>query len=261
MTTSYNGFKAGDPSIFTPPGLDNRPVPGTSNVYLTPGVHRGEIATVLFYVAGQLNARVEPGVPGECWGYADKVSANDANLISCHASGTAFDWNAPAHPNGKTGTFKGKVTEIRKILAEVNNVVYWGGDGWNGGTRDEMHFEIATGTTMADLAAAAAKVSAPAPVPPPAPAPAPAPAPNPVWYHGVIGSRTLQRGCQGDDVGNLQGKLAAGYPLYRHTLGNLNADGIFGPVTEAWVKEFQRRSGLVVDGIVGPRTFAALGVR
>jgi peptidoglycan hydrolase-like protein with peptidoglycan-binding domain len=35
-------------------------------------------------------------------------------------------------------------------------------------------------------------------------------------------------------------------------------DGIFGPITENAVKGLQRTEKLVVDGIVGPATWAAL---
>lgn len=38
------------------------------------------------------------------------------------------------------------------------------------------------------------------------------------------------------------------------------SDGIFGPLTEEAVKEFQQAKGLPADGIVGARTWAALGV-
>lgn len=39
---------------------------------------------------------------------------------------------------------------------------------------------------------------------------------------------------------------------------NLAVDGIFGPVTDAAVRDFQQRNGLAVDGIVGPHTWSAL---
>src|SRR5690606_6643581 len=35
-------------------------------------------------------------------------------------------------------------------------------------------------------------------------------------------------------------------------------DGIFGPATEKAVRDFQRKVGLVVDGIAGPKTLAML---
>lgn len=38
------------------------------------------------------------------------------------------------------------------------------------------------------------------------------------------------------------------------------ADGIFGPLTEEAVKELQKAKGLTPDGVVGARTWAALGV-
>lgn len=55
---------------------------------------------------------------------------------------------------------------------------------------------------------------------------------------------TLKRGSCGAEVKTLQGKL------------NLMADGIFGPLTEEAVKEFQKRKGLKADGVVGAQTWA-----
>jgi len=38
----------------------------------------------------------------------------------------------------------------------------------------------------------------------------------------------------------------------------VEADGRFGPITEAAVKDYQRRKRLVPDGIVGPITMKAM---
>jgi hypothetical protein len=48
---------------------------------------------------------------------------------------------------------------------------------------------------------------------------------------------------------------------YRAYAGHLAVDGDYGRSTEMAVREFQRRSGIVVDGIVGPSTAAALKVK
>ncbi len=65
---------------------------------------------------------------------------------------------------------------------------------------------------------------------------------------------TLRRGSQGDEVAELQALLNAKYGA------NLDIDGDFGAKTEAAVKSFQKAHGLTIDGIVGPKTWAALGV-
>lgn len=59
---------------------------------------------------------------------------------------------------------------------------------------------------------------------------------------------TLKKGSKGPEVVLLQNKL------------NLHPDGIFGPLTEEAVKEFQKVNGLTVDGIVGTNTWNKLGV-
>jgi putative chitinase len=65
----------------------------------------------------------------------------------------------------------------------------------------------------------------------------------------------LVRGMSGEPVEALQRALqAAGYYL-------LTIDGQFGAGTEAALRTFQRARGLVVDGMAGAKTAAALGLR
>ena len=68
-------------------------------------------------------------------------------------------------------------------------------------------------------------------------------------------ARLLSRGTTGVDVSELQ----AGLNFHvRSPAKPLNPDGIFGPLTEARVREFQKLAALKVDGLVGPNTIAAL---
>lgn len=68
------------------------------------------------------------------------------------------------------------------------------------------------------------------------------------------GHPTLQKGCTGSDVKELQEILVAqGYDL-----GSAGADGDFGSKTEAAVIQFQKDHSLTADGIVGDKTWAAL---
>lgn len=57
---------------------------------------------------------------------------------------------------------------------------------------------------------------------------------------------TLRRGSRGSEVKELQYALS------------LIPDGIFGPVTEEAVRDYQQSHGLEADGIVGPATWKSL---
>jgi peptidoglycan hydrolase-like protein with peptidoglycan-binding domain len=80
-----------------------------------------------------------------------------------------------------------------------------------------------------------------------APAPVLIPSAEPPKQPGApVGRPTIRRGATGDLTAKLQRKLG------------VEANGIFGPKTEAAVRDFQRARGMVPDGIVGPKTWAAL---
>ena len=64
---------------------------------------------------------------------------------------------------------------------------------------------------------------------------------------------TIQEGSTGNDVKWAQ------YLLTRITLSYTQIDGTFGAITKTAVEKFQTDKKLSVDGIVGPKTWAALG--
>lgn len=66
------------------------------------------------------------------------------------------------------------------------------------------------------------------------------------------GQPTIQEGATGDVVRRLQRALRRTPNL------SIVVDGNFGPATAAAVREFQSGAGLDPDGIVGPKTWAAL---
>lgn len=73
---------------------------------------------------------------------------------------------------------------------------------------------------------------------------------SPQSFHASISSRPiLRRGSTGDTVKHLQSALKAS------TDYTGQVDGSFGSNTEAAVKKFQSRVGLVADGIVGESTW------
>ena len=62
----------------------------------------------------------------------------------------------------------------------------------------------------------------------------------------TTGKPTVRRGMTGELTKQIQAKIG------------VEADGNFGPATEAAVRAFQRDKGMVPDGIVGPKTWAEL---
>jgi len=65
---------------------------------------------------------------------------------------------------------------------------------------------------------------------------------------------TLYWGSRGSSVSLCQRRLQQ-WGYYRSSV-----DGVFGAATAAAVKNFQRKNGLRTDGVVGPETWAALGL-
>lgn len=74
-------------------------------------------------------------------------------------------------------------------------------------------------------------------------------------YGGVAGTRVIRQWSRGADVRQLQDVLNKWYPKRPQ----LDEDGSFGPTTDAAVKYFQKNAKLTVDGIVGGKTWHALG--
>lgn len=164
MQTSYNGWPASpDPQAI---GVDKGFA--VEGVLFPGGVKAGDVETVLRYVLTQFHHHVEALIPGDCWGYEFRNASHSPESLSCHASGTAADVNAPLHGDGAHGTFTPvQVDWIHQILRDVGGVVAWRDD-----IPDEMHFEIVG--TPEQVAAAAAQLPSSATMPPPAPPP-PAP--------------------------------------------------------------------------------------
>jgi len=88
------------------------------------------------------------------------------------------------------------------------------------------------------------------PTPPPPPPP---PTPRPPFP-----GTSLRVGSRGEDVRTMQrflNNIARVFPIIP---GNLNEDGIFGPITEASVRAFQTFFGLNSDGVIGPLTWGRI---
>lgn len=229
MSTSQNGW----PLIYDSSVLDRTKIPGTNRQI---ELRAGDVRVVLDYLCSQFDKRVEDldEDQRDDWGWAKPVPIPGSTSFSNHGSGTAVDLNATRHPWGARDTFTPvQRRTIEAILAELDGVVRWGGHYT--GKRDDMHFEINATTAQVRRVADRLRAGTTTTVP---------------------GSALLRLGSTGAAVRSLQDRLNRDYPRY----SQLVTDGMFGNATRAVVLEFQRRAGLVVDGIAGPATLARLGL-
>ncbi|AWG44188.1 hypothetical protein BEH_24305 [Priestia filamentosa] len=160
-----------------------------------------------------------------------KIVTNAKGGQSIHNYGLAFDFAVFDENQNPvwTGNTYNKVGALGKQLG-----LEWGGD-WKS-FKDLPHFEYTFGLTLKQLQAGKR---------PPGSA--------------VIGTvpnsnNYLDKGDQGTLVKGLQGKLQA----LGFNIGSTGIDGFFGADTEKAVKEFQKKHGLVIDGLVGTATQAKI---
>lgn len=107
------------------------------------GVLKGDVAVIFNWLAAQYDKRVEPLVPGTCWGWFVKP-IEGSSVASNHGSGTAVDFNAPQNPMGKGTTRRSmtprQIDTCHAIESESDDVLRWGGDYVS--RNDPMHWEI-----------------------------------------------------------------------------------------------------------------------
>lgn len=198
---------------------------------------RASVATAVRALGRVLEAHDYPVRAGDTGGYnCRQITAGTGH--SLHAFGIAIDINWNSNPFRKDNVL---VTDMPKVM--VRNILrirtnngkqVWGWGGHYRTVKDAMHYEIvcapedlATGIDWDTVQQAPLRPSAPHRWP--------------LVRHG-------DRGPAVEELHDRLGVASPGDPGY----------GIFGPRTEAAVREYQDSRGLEVDGRVGRQTWTAL---
>jgi peptidoglycan hydrolase-like protein with peptidoglycan-binding domain len=192
-----------------------------------------DVAPLLVGLAEEFHRTVEPLDPRSCWGYAYR-NVRGGTTPSFHAAGIAVDLNAPRHPLGRRGTFTpAQTSRCRELAAKYG--CRWGGN--YAGRADEMHFEVIL--PRAEAVALVQRIGEGYPLP---------------------AGHCFEVDPDGRSVRGHDGREAADRPaVVRIQLAvGVAADGRYGVRTAEAVRSWQGARGLVADGIVGPRTWAAL---
>jgi hypothetical protein len=153
MSTSYNGWPAS-------PYLPTRPLVVAGEAFVPGVLDDDDVWEVLRYVAQQMHERVEPIVrddwhQADDWGYNYRNTTGDSSSLSCHASGTAIDYNSTRHPYDVSPSVNFSPSQIATIHDIISDLpIVWGGDYRY--HPDAMHFEIMG--SRAVVAAAAQRI-------------------------------------------------------------------------------------------------------
>lgn len=139
IKTSQNGYPVLSPDS---PKLHNWVIPSKTGRFEIV-LRNGSAGFILAHYILWFSEVIEPvfGKVRDWWGYAVRPIRGQTTGYSNHASGTAFDLNAPQHPLGKRGTFKPwQYTKMRARLLMYAGAIRLGIDYKN--RPDEMHGEI-----------------------------------------------------------------------------------------------------------------------
>ncbi|QFG14265.1 lysin A [Mycobacterium phage Tourach] len=236
---SENGWRMCDANE-----LDRGAVPGTSLVL---PIRKGVANLILKGWVAWFHRNVES--LNNARGFSDEGAWTPTNDVanSNHLSGTAVDlnWSDHAFRVSYSGFTQAEINKVREGLKLFEGTIWWGQD-WNS-PKDPMHFQLNYGEGDARNAAFATKLQ------------------NGylnIWSGGGgvieppagVDDIYAELGDSGDRVKRLQQFFNDNFKSY----SRLEVDGDFGPATKAVVVEFQKRVGVLADGIVGPVTLAAM---
>jgi hypothetical protein len=242
MVTSQNGWTANDRSV-----IASFTVPGGKLA-----LHAGSAGAVLAWCVTRWHHEVEPLTWPGCWGYAERPIRGGVQL-SNHASGTAADVCAPAHPLGTEPAANftpAKIAAVHRIIGDTGGLIRWGGDYT--GRKDGMHLEVNDGVNPSQLDALWARLSGgPQPVPTTTAA-------------GPDALATLTYGMRSDPRVAAFQRLSNAYN-WRPELPVVPATGNYLDQTKDLVRRIQAQVGITgpdADGsTIGPRTKAELARR